>query len=142
MTQNEKKIETLRQNLGKFSEYVKAVESGKYDPVDFDLFKFVESRGGSKRMTLAMQQLKNGNVQAAMSSLRKVQTTICEVAADTPFEIGAKVCLERSEHGWHNGSVCGKVVRFDGLGYDVLLNPEDGGYEVYVQHTRDMSGGW
>ena len=119
-----------------------AAESGKYDPVDPALFEFVCSRGGETRITLAMQQLKNGNRQAAMRSLHKVQSTIAEVAADTPFEIGAKVCLTRSEHGWHNGNVCGKVVRFDGRGYDVLLTPEDGGYEVYVQHTRDMSSGW
>jgi hypothetical protein len=89
-----------------------------------------------------MTQLKNRNMDACLRSLHKVKKAIALVAADDPLEIGAKVCLERCEHGWYNGSLTGKVVGFDGTGYTVLLSPEDGGHEVYVNHRRDMYRGW
>lgn len=138
MPKNRKKIQILRENLRELSQYVKLVESNQVLFPSNTLVNFVISRGGKSKMELAMQQLANGNITAATRSLKKVQSTVAEVAADDPLDIGDAVCLHRSEHGWHNGNVCGKILSFDGRGYTVKLNPEDGDYEVYVNHRRDM----
>ncbi len=79
--------------------------------------------------------------------LSRVRKVVHVSANDSPYQKGEHISLIRTEHGWHNGDICGKVVgvhnRENGTHYyDVLVDNDCGygaGCVLELSHTRDAS---
>lgn len=136
----------LLNDLKKLEGYVAAAIAGDELPAKLtaEVTDFVTARAGYKsednHWLHALAQVKNSNFEAAKRSFQKVMRAVAVRAADFPFQPGDEVYLTRSEGGWHNGNLRGKVLSRSGDSYEVLLLDE--GYSVHVNHTRDMTAAY
>lgn len=139
MVKAKKTVKTLGQRMQMFDAFVAGIETNAAP--EGELLEFIAERqiASLKRFALALSQIKNKNFDAALKTLRKVRAAIAPVARDFPFEPGRRVDLIRSEHGWHNGNLSGVVLGRSG---DTYVVATDDGYNVMVEHTRDMTAGW
>lgn len=90
-------------------------------------------RGAAKKWQETEAKIYRSKAKNHLVALRK---TVRPVAADTPFKINDRVFVKRYEHGYNVGT--GTVVRRSPLpnpSYTVLLDPNDGGYEIDVPRT-------
>lgn len=139
MAKAKKTVKTLEQRMQLFDAFVAGIETNTMPTGE--LLEFIAERSDAAivRMAMAVAQMKNGNFKAAASSLRRIRAAIAPVARDFPFEPGRRVDLIRSEHGWHNGALSGVVLERSG---DTYVVATDDGYNVMVEHTRDMTAGY
>jgi hypothetical protein len=139
MRKAKKPVKTLEQNMLMFDTFVAGIETNAVPAGE--LLEFIAERSDAAivRMAMAVAQIKNGNFKAAAITLRKIRAAIAPVARDYPFEPGRRVDVIRSEHGWHNGNLSGVVLERAGDSYVVAT---DDGYNVTVEHTRDMVAGY
>lgn len=139
MVKAKKPVKTLEQRMQMFDAFVAGIKTNAAPEVELLEFIAERSAGATVRMAIAIAQIRNGNFKAATTALRKVRAEIQPVARDYPFDPGRRVDLIRSEHGWHNGNLSGTVLERSGETYVVAT---DDGYNVTVEHTRDMTAGW
>lgn len=82
----------------------------------------------------------NLDFQKARNHLVALRRVLRPVAADSPFEINDRVWVKRYEHGYDVGT--GTVTWRSPLpnpAYTVLLDKDDGGYEIHVDRTSWLS---
>lgn len=139
MAKAKKTVKTLGQRMQMFDAFVTGIKTNAAPEGELLEFIAVRSTAALERFALALSQIKNENFDAALKTLRKVRAAIRPVARDYPFEPGRRVDLVRSEHGWHNGNLSGTVLERSG---DTYVVATDDGYNVMVEHTRDMTAGW
>ncbi len=79
--------------------------------------------------------IKKNKPDKAILHLNRLMKVVHPVAADSPFSVGDKVSIIRSDHGWYDGRIGGTIVAGGEGGY--VVEDDDGGTHD-VRKTRDM----
>jgi hypothetical protein len=102
---------------------------------------FIKDRNLEEPLRLVLKSFKDGNKNKLKNHINKLLNRSKHFANDEPFDIGDEVGIIRTEHGWHDGTLEGKIISKNKSStgvwsYQALLK-DSVDHIVDIRHTRD-----
>lgn len=155
---------TIVRRLEMISEYIEkrmydrtdtmnVISEAEINLFDFDALIGIERYAGlDKPLFLYRKAISKGKYQGALHHLRAIQKIAKHRKNDTPFKVGDKVWIDRTEHGWDVGEGIVDVAKKNERGiwqYEVKPIERDVkgkitymDYTYFIAHTRDLTGSY